>query len=362
MSKTPAHSFREENLARLLRECAAGRTELSAGPAVLYLEAAAACNLRCPMCPTTIGLPREPYRTKFFEISLLPKLEAVLPGVVRAFLSGGGEPLLHPRFFDIVRGLKRHGIEIYFNSNATLLDEAASRELIATGVDLISFSVDAATAATYSQIRAPADFERTLQNIRCLAELKKEMGRQRPLLNLQFTLLDLNCREVAPMVELAADLGIAHLVIEPLTPVYCFDREYREYYEAHHVPAARVLASLKEAEARAARLGLVFSSHYLFAAQHPAPPKKCVQPWLTFGARVDGRAFTCCGMIEPMGDLAEQSFAEIWNGPAYQGLRRALARGTFPEICSLCIAENRANHFNEDLSAVPAGAPSGPKG
>ncbi|HUT55329.1 MAG TPA: radical SAM protein [bacterium] len=338
---------REQNLVKLREAAAHGREDLESYPAVLYLEATAVCNLRCPMCPTTIGLPREPYRTEMFDLELLPKIESVLPYVARAFLSGGGEPLLHPKFFDIVRRLKRHAIEVHFNSNATLLDEARAREMIASGVDTISFSIDGATAETYAKIRVPADFGRVTANIRRLAELKKLAGSERPFLNMQFTVSDLNATEITRAVPLAASLGINHLVVEPLTPVFCFDSEYFAFYHEHAVEAENVVEDVREAAREAARLGLVFSSHYLAAG--PALTQTCAEPWLTFGVRVDGRVFTCCGMIEPMGDLGAQPFDEIWNGPLYRLLRRALFQGAFPEFCSLCIHENRANHFNEDL-------------
>jgi len=342
-------SAREENLVRLKKAAQEGHEKLEAFPAVLYLEATAVCNLRCPMCPTTIGLPRAPYRTDLFDLELLPKLERALPSVVRCFLSGGGEPLLHPQFFDIVRLLKKQGIEVHFNSNATLLDEDRARQVIASGVDTISFSIDGATAATYEKIRAPAKFERVTGNIQRLAELKKEMNSPRPFLNMQFTVSDFNAREIGRTASLAADLGINHLVIEPLTPVYCFDSEYFAFFHEHAVAAEAVLEEVREASQEAQQRGLIFSSHYIYAADHKAPDRACLEPWLTLGVRVDGRVFTCCGMIEAMGDLAGESFDEIWNGPSYQMLRRALARRAFPEFCSLCIAENRANHFNEDL-------------
>jgi MoaA/NifB/PqqE/SkfB family radical SAM enzyme len=342
---------RELNLSRLAQEIREGRELVQNYPPVLYLEATAACNLRCPMCPTTMGLPRDPYRTKMFDLGLLRKVEPILFAVKRAFLSGGGEPLLHPRFFDIVRALKERAVEVYFNCNATLLDEARAREMVETGVDTVSFSVDGATAAVYESIRVGGDFERTVANIRRLAEIKSELGSPRPYLNLQFTVLDENAHEVEAIVEVAAFAGVHHLVIEPLTPIFNFDPQYRAYYEAHRVGPEAILDQLRRAEARARELGLVFSSHYLFAADHAEPARSCCEPWLTFGVRVDGRVFTCCGAIEVMGDLATQSFEEIWNGPAYRSLRRALARGEFPDFCSLCIRENRANHFNEDLAA-----------
>lgn len=346
---------REQNLARLRRAFLEGKEEVEAVPAVLYLEATASCNLRCPMCPTTIGLPRDPYRTKMFDLELLPRLEAVLPAVVRAFLSGGGEPLLHPRFFDIVRALKHHGIEVHFNSNATLLDKERAALTIETGVDTISFSVDGATPETYEKIRVPARFDQTMENIRHLAGLKKERKSPTPYLNMQFTVMDANAHEIEAAVPLAASLGINHLVIEPLTPIYCFDPEYKAHFEEHRVETERVIPGLRRAEAAAKKLGLVFSSHYLFEADHSDPPRRCVQPWLTFGVRVDGRVFTCCGTIEPMGDLASQEFEEIWNGEKYKGLRRSLAKGDFPGFCDFCIHENRANHFNQDLLGTMEG-------
>lgn len=340
---------REKNLSGLGGAFAEGDERVDAYPAVMYLEATALCNLKCPMCPTVMGLPRDPYRTKMFDLELLPKLEPALPFVTRCFLSGGGEPLLHPRFFDIVRALKKHDIELHFNSNATVIDEECARLVMETRVDTISFSVDGATPETYSKIRVGADLDRTMDNIKRLIELKKKMNRQKPYLNMQFTVMEMNKHELKQMAALAASLGINHLVIEPLTPVFCFDSEYKKYYEAHRVSTSEVIDSLREAQSMANEAGLVFSSHYLFAEDNPEPPRKCAQPWLTFGVRVDGRVFSCCGTIEPMGDLATQSFEEIWNGPKYKGLRRELASEKFPDYCSLCIAENRANHFNEEL-------------
>ena len=342
-------SLRDENLALLKKEYAKGKTKLETFPAVLYLEATAVCNLRCPMCPTTIGLPRDPYRTDKFDLDLLPKIEEVLPYVVRCFLSGGGEPLLHPRFFEIVALLKKHGIEVHFNSNATLLNKKICGQLIDHQVDTISFSIDGATSETYKKIRVGADFSKVVENIKQLVRAKKDAKSDRPYLNMQFTLMRENKDEIEKIVELASSLQVNHLVIEPLTPVYCFDNKYKEYYENHKVDPEEVINQLRSAKELCERLGPVFSSHYLFKADNPEPPRKCAEPWINFGVRVDGRIFTCCGTIEPMGDLAEQSFSQIWNGPKYIELRKTISNGNFPDYCSFCIAENRANHFNEDI-------------
>ena len=348
--KLKEKNSREKNRARLEKDILKGREKTRAFPSVLYLEATAICNLRCPMCPTTMGLPREPYRNNIFDMGLLSRIRHVLPYVSRCFMSGGGEPFLHPDLFRIISTVKEEGAEVYFNCNATLLDEEKSRLLVDKQVDTISFSVDGATDETYSSIRRPARLAKTLDNIRRLAEIKKRSGSERPFLNMQFTLLDMNRHEVEEMVPLASSLGINQLVVEPLTPVFCFDEEYRGFYEKHVVrPDDDLLKSLEAASRKAKESGLIFSSHYLFRQDNPEPPLNCVQPWLTFGVRVDGRVFTCCGTMEQMGDLSKEDWDKIWNGEKYRLLRKKIAKGEFPDFCSLCLGENRANHFNEEL-------------
>ncbi len=339
---------RRENLLRLRRHWERGEEALESRPAVLYLEATAVCNLDCPMCPITLHFPEYEHGTKWFQMELLPKVAELLPLARRCFLSGGGEPFLHPRFFEIVAAVKQAGAEAIFNSNGTLLDEARAMRLIELQADCVSFSVDGATAATYQAIRRGADFEQVCANIARLSRIKRERGSERPFLNLQFTLQDRNLDDLAGLVELARRLGIQHAVVEPLTPVFNFNSEYQAYYRAHAVPPETAVPRLRLIQQEAQQAGILLTSHYLDREQ-PAPKRPCVEPWLTFGVRVNGEVFACCGTPLRMGNLEQQSWPEIWNGEVYRQLRRELSQGAVPESCRLCLAEGRCSHFNEDL-------------
>ena len=339
---------RRENRIRLRQHWERGDEVLESRPAVLYLEAAAVCNLGCPMCPLTMHFPEYQYETNFFRMELLPKLAELLPLARRCFLSGGGEPLLHPRFFEIVAAVKPAGAEAIFNCNGTLLDEARSRRLLELQADCVSFSVDGATAETYQAIRHGADFEQVCANIARLSQLKQELKSERPFVNLQFTLQDRNLNDLGGLVSLARRLGVHHVVVEPLTPVFNFNSEYQAYYQAHAVPASAVAPRLRQIQKEAEQAGILLTSHYL-DQEKPAPTRPCVEPWLTFGVRVNGEIFACCGTPLSMGSLARQTWPEIWNGEIYRRLRGQLARGEVPESCRLCLAEARCNHFNEDL-------------
>ena len=54
----------------------------------------------------------------------------------------------------------------------------------------------------------------------------------------------------------------------------------------------------------------------------------------------DGRVLPCCHPHShntlPMGNLHEQSFAEIWNGDLYRNLREGLNTGDAPPLCQTC--------------------------
>jgi 7,8-dihydro-6-hydroxymethylpterin dimethyltransferase len=90
------------------------------------VEVTDACNLRCPTCYAGSGPERKGYRS-------LEHVEAMLDSVVRSegepdiVQVSGGEPTLHPQFFDILDAAKRRPIKhLMVNTNGVRIaqDEA----------------------------------------------------------------------------------------------------------------------------------------------------------------------------------------------------------------------------------------------
>jgi radical SAM protein with 4Fe4S-binding SPASM domain len=77
------------------------------------------------------------------------------------------------------------GITTKFHTNATLLDEKKSVELVEAGLDQISFSFDGYDQKTYERIRVNADFKKTLANIVHFLQIKKELGSKTPYATLE---------------------------------------------------------------------------------------------------------------------------------------------------------------------------------
>ncbi len=337
---------RSANLAGAIQNWNAGVTRVSHFPLALYLEPTSACNLACPMCPVAMGVRDYQYEEKFLDLSLVEAMAEPLSYALRCFMSGGGEPFLHPYFISLLELVRSYEPEIIFNTNGTLITPEIALHLVKLSINTISFSIDATSPEKYRAIRKGAELSQALEGIILIQDQKRKLGVDKPYLNMQFTLMKENRDELFGLVQFAYTLGINHLVIEPLSPIFSFDPAYQEFFQNNYVPCDEDLLKTLKKLAGQAKGRMVFSSHYL--EELTAPPR-CAQPWINFGVRTDGRVFLCCGTPDKMGSLKESDFSSIWNGPVYQKFRSEIVAGRYPAACSRCLAEARSPWFNLDL-------------
>ncbi len=80
----------------------------------------------------------------------------------------GGEPMLHPQFYEIAAQVKQSGFFWGMTTNATLIDDAACAELKRVGLSTVSVSLDG-TEASHDALRGQKGaWRRALQGILCL--------------------------------------------------------------------------------------------------------------------------------------------------------------------------------------------------
>ena len=70
-------------------------------------------------------------------------------------------------------------------------------------------------------------------------------------------------------------------------------------------------------------------------------PLLCAQPFSQIYVERDGRVRTCCYGVHDLGNLNESSMEEIWNGPRFRSLRRAMWTGRIPFECEQCVELGR---------------------
>ena len=160
-------------------------------PIHLDIESTGICNLRCPFCATTMknwgpGVPG------YLEMDRFRRIidEGASEGLCSIKLSFRGEPTLHPKLPEMVAYAKRKGIlDVYFNTNGTMLTEALVHRLIDAGLDRISVSFEGTHKEEYETQRVGAKFENVVENIRRLRRIRDARGLRIPQIRIQSVML-----------------------------------------------------------------------------------------------------------------------------------------------------------------------------
>ena len=132
------------------------------------------------MCPRTVLIARGTFAdVGLMEFDLYKKIidegeKYNLPSVKLQYL---GEPLAHPDLGKQIKYAKDAGVlDVMFNTNATLLTEEKSHEILESGIDAIFFSFDSMDPDTYNKIRLGANYDEVMENILQFLDIKKKYG------------------------------------------------------------------------------------------------------------------------------------------------------------------------------------------
>ena len=154
------------------------RPEAVEFPMMLVLSFVYPCNAECPNCPYTNSNIRDEYADVPYMPEHIFKKIADEAGKHNAYLriSGGGEPMLHPKAIELLSYAKEVGCRIGLITNGSCHTKKNARALLEAGVDMIEFSVDACDETTYNRVRKGLDWKRLLRNVRHTIALRDELN------------------------------------------------------------------------------------------------------------------------------------------------------------------------------------------
>lgn len=283
--------------------------------AFLFLELTSACNNACPGCSNPYAAQRSPAPLPATTWAAI--LESARPHFQWVKLTGG-EPTLHPEFLSIVATLETLALPFTLLTNGRWLApeglvHTLQRSPVFQGLLVSLHGPDAASHEGFSGV--PGSFAATVQNIRraTVAGLR---------VTLSTVLTRYNWNRVEVMVMLARMLGAAGV---------SFSRYIGSPLPALEATPAQVQAAMRRIET-------------LKAQDEPvgfgAPLPQCVAT-TEMTACLAGEAFVTVdpwGRVRPcnhapvyLGDLRQQSLAEILDSPAARSWRAFV-----PTECTTC--------------------------
>ena len=193
-------------------------------PYILKVYANNKCNLRCPFCYTGMG-------KKMWQMGLAagenPSGEMDLhifqhvidelgPYCFQVLLYGYGEPLFHPKIYEMISFAKSKNVGVAVSSNMTVLKPGDADRIVQSGLEHLTVSIDGVTPETYRVYRVGGDYHQVVANVKAVIEAKRRLKSRLPVIEWQYIVNRSNEHEMDEARRLAAEWGVDLIRFRPL--------------------------------------------------------------------------------------------------------------------------------------------------
>jgi len=225
----------------------------------------------------------------------------------------GGESLIHKELPTLIDYAASRGLRTVLHTNATLLTPERCRDLVRSGLSLISFSIDGEDKESYEAVNAGANYERTMAGVATFMEEVRAAPGRTPVTVVEM-LEDSPGSRAGRAPATLLDLGVDYVQIAGF---HSWSGEFS--HEANGVPS-REFETLRD------------------AGDAYAP---CHNLWYGMAVLWDGSVSPCCMDMEgdyPVGNVAESSVLDLWNHERMVSLRQMQVEGRYKEsdLCRDC--------------------------
>ncbi len=275
-------------------------------PMMCVLSFVYICNASCPNCPYTNSQIRGDYKDRPLMEESTFKVIADQSGEHGAWvrISGGGEPMLHPKAVELIEYAKKVGAKVGLITNGSLFSEESSIRLLKAQVDMIEFSVDAGDPLIYAKVRRGLKWDVLLKNVKRMVELRNRLKGSTKIIASGVNQIDVNIDAVAKFWEPIVD-----------------NFQKRKYLT----------------------WGINDPSKSADPTPYLPPEELTPCPFIFERLNVDSRGkVMVCGFDiaakTDMGNIHEKSIKEIWHGEGFEYYRRMHLerRGHEIELCKNC--------------------------
>ena len=294
------------------------------GPPRIQIQTQGGCNARCVFCPNEevlrAKLPQGRMDPALFQ-KIIDELAETDPRRVSLYLMN--EPLLDKRLPEFARYVAERipTTSTLVTSNGTNLTEAMAEALVDSGLQRLKVSLQSLDRETNSRIMgARVDSEKVVRNVLATRRIMKEKRARRFDLRVSMVVTSLNEREI---------------------------EEARRFWKRHNI---RLVTSALEN-----RGGNIAQTEDLNAYGMQSRSHGCIRPSREMCVLWNGDVVLCCvdwNRTQVVGNLAEQTVREVWNGPRLQEIRRALDANdvpAMPDICANCTESAQPDHHRRGL-------------
>jgi len=176
-----------------------GSSEDLAAPLYIAWQITNECNLACLHCIEESG-PGKAFPDELDEAQVFEVLDQIIEQDVPYLSFSGGEPMVHPLFFQMVEHVCASGAQLKIETNGHYLTPHNCERLATLGVKAVQVSLDGATRETFNRMRVRGEFKKAVDGIRNLRAAGVPI-------EINFSPTHFNIDQVGASVDLAYELG-----------------------------------------------------------------------------------------------------------------------------------------------------------
>ena len=293
---------------------------IRAVPVSYSIEPLNYCNLRCPECFVGNGELTRP--KQILEVANFQKIINQLPSETSYLtLYFQGEPLLHPEFAELVRIAKKRNIFTSTSTNGHFLaSREKAREIVQSGLNRLIISLDGTTQEIYEKYRQNGNFQKVIDGIRNVVEIKKELKSATPFVEVQFLVMRHNEHQISDIKLLSKFLKINKLTLKS-AQIYDFTNG------SELMPENKKYCRYQKQKDGSFRIkGRQYN--------------RCWRQWSSAVITCNGDLVPCCfdkNANYVFGNLFEKPLKEIWRNEKARNFRQAiLSNRKNMDICNNC--------------------------
>lgn len=288
-------------------------------PFSISFEPTTSCNLRCPECPS--GIRQFSRNTGMLNLELYTNLLSQIGDyLMYMILYFQGEPYLNPSFFEFIKLARQKRIYTATSTNAHFLTIENAKKTVESGLDRLIISLDGIGQEAYSKYRVGGNYEKVIEGIKNVVNLKKELKSKSPYIIVQFLVLKSNEHQIQEVKNLCKELRVDKLQFKT-AQVYDF------------IDGNPLIPTIDKYSRYRQKADGKWEIKNKF-------PDKCYRMWSSCVITWDGLIVPCCfdkDAKHRMGDLKEIPFKEIWRSKTYNHFRKKIFTNRKEiDICRNC--------------------------
>jgi len=343
-------------------------------PYTVELLVSSLCNLKCVMCNVWKLTRKDPSPTdEELSVSEYENLLDELSFLGTKFLCiSGGEPLLKKGVFSIVQKAKEKNLQVELITNGTMVSDGVAKRLVESGIDIITFSIDASRSDLHDHIRGvTGSWEKATRGMVALNKFKRQVGSKKLKLAIDFLVTRINCHMIPEMIDLKPELGFDEIHFLPVIGKTVSAKELflttqdlkwleenlrliKAKMQSQNLPTSKLvpLYSICNDKENA------MQGRYFVCKMKLSEKTKreilCFAPWLQATIDPFGNVYPCCFACSfqnlsedlthsfwgdedfSMGNVKQKSFKEIWYDERFRSFREKCATPPNFPMCRHC--------------------------